>query len=321
VAAISRARRPRVRGLRAQEARLAYMLILPTLVVVFLIVLFPMIWNVVLSLQPIRLRDLPTVNLLDFRDISLDNYARAISARGGRFWEVLRVTFVYTIGSTVAAIVLGLWAAMIVRDSFPGRNIMRGFLLFPYIAPVVSVAFVWKLMLDKNIGVISLLGTKVGIPPVSFLTTRAFPLHLFGVEFALPLALVTVIAFEAWRYFPFSFLFLLARMQAIPDDLYEAAAVDGASPVQRFWYITIPQLYGVMGTLVLLRFIWTFNKFDDIFLLNGGAAGTKVLAIQIYEWLFSRRNVGVSSAVAVIMALILGVLVFTYLRWFVPEEE
>ncbi len=308
-------------GLKAQEARLAYMLIAPTLIVVMLIVIFPMIWNVILSLQPIRLADLPNVDLFDVSNFTLRNYVRAITARGGRFWMVLRTTFVYTIGSTVLALLMGLWAAIIVRDSFPGRNIFRGFLLFPYIAPVVSIAFIWKLMLDKNIGVLTLLGAKIGLPALSYLTTRTYLVHLFGLEVGIPLALLTVILFEAWHYFPFAFLFFLARLQAVPEDLYEAAAVDGASPLQRFWYITLPQLYTVAGTLFLLRFIWTFNKFDDIFLLNGGAAGTEVLAIQIYNWLFARRNVGVSSAVAVIMALILSVLVFIYLRWFLPEEE
>ena len=308
-------------NLKAREARLAYALVIPTLIIVLLIVIFPMAWNVVLSLQPIRLQNLPTINLFDLSNLSLDNYSRAITARGGRFWDVMQVTFVYTIGSTVLAILLGLWAALIVRDTFPGRNLFRGFLLFPYIAPVVSIAFIWKLMLDKNIGVITLLGAKVGLPPISYLTTREFPVNLFGLETTIPLALVTVILFEAWHYFPFAFLFLLARMQAIPEDLYEAAAVDGATPSQRLWHITLPQLRGVIGTLFLLRFIWTFNKFDDIFLLNGGAAGTEVIPIQIYEWLFARRNVGVSSAVAVIMALILGVMVFIYLRWFLPEED
>lgn len=314
-------RQRRSLSLKAQEARLGYMLVAPTVFIVLLIVIFPMVWNIILSLQPIRLSNLPTVNLLDFQHITLRNYERAITARGGYFWKVLQVTFEYTIGSTILALLMGLWAALIVRDTFPGRNIVRGFLLFPYIAPVVSVAFIWKLMLDKNIGVITLLLEKIGVPPISYLTTRNFPIHLFGIEIGFPLALTTVILFEAWRYFPFAFLFFLARLQAVPEDLYEAAAVDGASPLQRFRYITLPQLYGVAATLFLLRFIWTFNKFDDIFLLNGGAAGTEVLAVQIYNWLFARRNVGVAAAVAVIMALILSIVVLIYLHWLAREED
>ncbi|HEC24149.1 MAG TPA: sugar ABC transporter permease [Chloroflexi bacterium] len=319
-------------SLKQRHAALAYTLLLPTLLVISLIVIFPMLWNVVLSFQLIRLRDLPTINLFDLSNLSLKNYATATgitlggaeatsTAAGRRFWEALRVTFIYTIASTVLAILLGLWAALVVRDKFPGRNIFRGFLLFPYVAPVVSLAFIWKLMLDKNIGIVNAMGTRLGLPSLSFLTTRALPVHLFGLEVTLPLALITVIAFEAWHYFPFAFLFLLARMQAIPEEMYEAAKVDGASPLQRLWYITLPHLSAVMGTLFLLRFIWTFNKFEDIFLLNGGAAGTEVLTLQIYNWLFARRNVGVSAAVAVILAVILSILALIYLRWFLPEEE
>jgi multiple sugar transport system permease protein len=130
-----------------------------------------------------------------------------------------------------------------------------------------------------------------------------------------------VILFQAWRYFPFAFLFILARIQAVPDELYEAAKVDGAAPSQRLVYITLPQLRAVFGTLFLLRFIWTFNKFEDIFLLNGGAADTEVLPVQIYNWLFARKNVGASSAAALIMAAVLFLLVGIYFKWFLTEEE
>ncbi len=129
-----------------------------------------------------------------------------------------------------------------------------------------------------------------------------------------------VILFQGWRYFPFAFLFILARIQAIPDELYEAAKVDGALPSQRLLFITMPQLQAVFGTLFLLRFIWTFNKFDDVFLLTGGAANTKLITIEVYDQLFSSRNVGTSSAVAVVLALILFVVVIIYFRWFMVEE-
>ncbi len=311
----------RGRSLKAQEARLAYMLLTPTVVVVGLIILFPVLWNVVLSLQPIRLSHLPQLKLLDFSNLTLRNYQVAITARGGRFWDVLTTTLVYATVSTILAMLLGLWAAMTVREAFPARNVVRGFMLFPYIAPVVSIAFIWKLMLDKTIGVIPLVLQKLGLPALSFLTLRSYPVEIFGWKIGIPVALLTVILFEAWRYFPFTFLFFLARLQAIPQELYEAAAVDGASPLQRFWYITLPQLYTVAGTLFLLRFIWTFNKFEDIFLLNGGAAGTTVLAIEIYNWLFARRNVGVSAALSVIMAGILTGLALLYLRRFARRIE
>jgi multiple sugar transport system permease protein len=130
-----------------------------------------------------------------------------------------------------------------------------------------------------------------------------------------------VILFEGWRYFPFAFLFFLARLQALPDELYEAAAVDGAVPSQRFWYITLPQLSGVFATLFLLRFIWTFNKFDDIYLLTGGGAGTEIITVQIYEYLTGRSNIGAASALAVVLALFLIILVPLYVRFVAREES
>jgi multiple sugar transport system permease protein len=134
------------------------------------------------------------------------------------------------------------------------------------------------------------------------------------------MALTVVIAFEAWRYFPFAFLFILARFQAIPRDMYEAADVDGASPLQRFWHITLPQLVGILSTLFLLRFIWTFNKFDDIFLLTGGAAGTKTLTVQVYDQAFALADIGAGAAAAVILFVILALFMLAYFRW-APEGE
>jgi multiple sugar transport system permease protein len=311
---------PQQRGisLRAKEARLAYSLVLPGLLLVIVIILFPMLWNIILSFQPISMRDLADLNLFDLSNLSLDNYGDGV---GPRFWVGLRVTLIYTIASTVLAIVVGLWAALVARESFPGRGVFRAFLLFPYIAPVVSTAFIWRLMLDKNFGIINAgLGLE-GTEAIGWLTTRGLPVTIAGLEIPVPIALITVILFEAWRYFPFAFLFILARLQAIPTDMYEAAEVDGATPSQRLFYITIPQLRGVIATLFLLRFIWTFYKFEDIFLLNGGAAGTEVLTVQIFNWLFSRRNVGVASAIGVILAVALMILVIVYQNWTEKQED
>jgi multiple sugar transport system permease protein len=140
------------------------------------------------------------------------------------------------------------------------------------------------------------------------------------VTFEFPLALATVIAFEAWRYFPLSFLFILARMQSISSDIYEAAEVDGATPLQQFWHISMPQLIGILSTLFLLRFIWTFNKFDDIFLLTGGAAGTRTLTVDVYEQGFALSNLGAGAAVAVVIFFMLLVFAIVYFR-FVHRED
>lgn len=291
--------------LRGRTADLAYGLLLPTFLIVMVIVVFPMIWNTVLAFRPVRLRDLPDLRLFSLEGFTLDNFERMFNSRG--FGETLVRTFVYTIIGTLLAILFGLIAALIVRDRFPGRGAVRGFMLFPYVAPIISVALIWKMMFNAQYGLVNELIVALGGRRTDFL-------------FAPATAFIMVLLFQAWRYFPFAFLFILARIQAIPDDLYEAAKVDGAAPSQRLWHITLPQLRAVFGTLFLLRFIWTFNKFDDIYLLTGGAAGTNVITIEVYDQLFSARNVGTAAATAVILALVLIVVVAIYFKWFLAEE-
>ena len=145
-------------------------------------------------------------------------------------------------------------------------------------------------------------------------------MDITGKSLRMPLALTSVILFEGWRYFPFAFLFILARLQAIPDELYQAASVDGAAPFQRFFLITLPQLRTVLSILFLFRFIWTINKFDDIFLLTGGQAGTKVITIKVYEYAFGQFDIGASSALAMVLFGILSIFIFIYFRWTTKEE-
>jgi multiple sugar transport system permease protein len=292
--------------MRQRVADLAYGLLLPTFVIVLLIVIFPMLWNLVLAFRPIRLRDLPDLRLFSLEGFTLDNFERVLTARG--FVDTLVRTFVYTTVGTTLAILFGLIAALVVKDKFPGRNLVRGFMLFPYIAPIISVVLIWKLMFNAQFGLVNEVVDALGGQRIDYLTTPAT-------------AFTMVILFQAWRYFPFTFLFILARIQAIPEDMYEAAKVDGAAPTQRLWYITLPQLRAVFGTLFLLRFIWTFNKFEDVFLLTGGAANTNLITIEVYNQLFSARNVGAAAAVALVLAVILLVLVGVYFRWFLVEEK
>lgn len=306
-------------SLQAREARLAYALVLPGLLLIMAIILFPALWNIVLSFQDISFRDLPTLNLLDFSNLTLDNYRDGVFSR--RFVEGLRVTLIYTIFATTLAIIIGLWAALVAKEAFRGRSIFRALLLFPYIAPVVSMAFVWRFMLDKNFGVVNAFIGLEGPDAIGWLTTRSLPVEFLGIEIGIPIALISVTLFEAWRYFPFAFLFILARLQAIPEEMYEAADIDGATPSQKLWHLTLPQLSTVIATLFLLRFIWTFYKFEDIYLLNGGAAGTEVLTVQIFNWLFARRNIGVAAAIGVTLAISLMIFVFIYQRWTDRQED
>lgn len=251
---------------------------------------------------------------------TLDNFRTVINQR--EFWDVMWVTIVYTVFGTLGALILGLFAAQLLNSSFRGRTILRGLFLFPYVSPVIAVAFTWVFFLDPFSGVVNALTVHYGVAdaPVNFLGERSVPISFLGLTIEFPLALATVIAFEAWRYFPLAFLFILARLQALPQDLYEAAEIDGATPLQKFRYITLPQLIGILLILFMLRFIWTFNKFDDIFLLTGGAAGTRTLTVNVYEQGFALLNLGAGAAVAVITFGVLAMFMVLYFL-LTPKQE
>ena len=262
-----------------------------------------------------------TVNVLTSLSFTFDNFRKIFSA--DEFWTVLKVSFYYTIFGTLGALVLGLFAAQILNTSFFGRPVLRGLFLFPYVAPVIAVAFAWVLLLDAGPGgtfnaMLSQMGLTNG--PINFLGAKYIEFQIFGFTWKFPMALTTVIAFEAWRYFPLSFLFILARMQSISSDMYEAAEMDGATPFQQFWYLSLPQLLGILSVLFLLRFIWTFNKFDDIFLLTGGAAGTRTLTVDVYEQAFAVSNLGAGAAVAVVVFVVLLSFALLFFK-FSPQDD
>ncbi len=227
-------------------------------------------------------------NILTNLEFTGENFARVFD--GDEFRSVLYVTLFYTVVGTVGALLVGLFAAMLLNKSFRGQGVLRGLYLFPYVAPVIAVAFTWVILFDPFSGSANALLVRMGVAENA--------INFFGER---PLALIMVTVFEIWRYFPLSFLFILARMQSIDEDMYEAADMDGASPFQKFWYLSLPQLLGILSVLFLLRFIWTFNKFDDIFLLTGGNAGTRTLTVNVYEQAFAVSNIGAGAAVAVVI--------------------
>ncbi len=246
-------------------------------------------------------------NILTNSTFTLENFARVFN--GDEFIEVLWVTLFYTVFGTIGALLVGLFAALLLNKSFKGQGILRGLYLFPYVAPVIAVAFAWLILFDPFSGSANALLIQMGVTPEA--------INFFGER---PLALIMVTVFEIWRYFPLSFLFILARMQSIDSDMYEAADMDGASPFQQFWYLSVPQLLGILSVLFLLRFIWTFNKFDDIFLLTGGNAGTRTLTVNVYEQAFAVSNIGAGAAVAVVIFGCLLTFSLFFLKYISREE-
>jgi multiple sugar transport system permease protein len=256
-----------------------------------------------------------------FGQFTLNNFDNVFTAP--TFWSALATTLTYSVLGTAGAIGLGLAAALALRRPFRGRGLVRAVMLLPYVAPIVAATFAWSTMLNPQFGVVNHWGTRLlgWDEPIAFLSQRSTDISLFGLTIGVPTALLTVIAFEAWRSFPFAFLFLTARLQAVPATLEEAATVDGATLTQRFRYVVLPQLLPTIAVLAVLRFIWTFNSFDDIYLLTGGGAGTEVVAVSVFNALTARGDIGGAAAQALVLAAILAALIGLYMWRLAPREE
>ena len=301
-------------SLRGREVRLAWGLVLPTALIVFGLVIFPAFFSIWISFHDVGLTELSNVFKAEF--IGLENYKNVINDFAFKFqglqnWGAAVTSIIYSFTATTLTVVVGLIASLLLNQNFKGRGLVRAVFLFPYIAPIVSVAFVWRWILDpRPSGVLNDILMNIGLieMPMAYLSTRG-------------LALLLVIIFEAWRYFPFAMLMILARLQAIDSTLYEAAKVDGAGNWALFTNITLPELRYVLGAIFLLRLMWTFNKFDDIFLLTGGGFGTKVLPVLTYEFSFRLYDFGRSAAAAMILLVILVVFMAVYIGVVMRNKE
>ena len=301
-------------SLEAREARLAWMLILPTAVIVFGLILFPAIFSVWISFRDVGLKNLNDVFQAPF--VGLGNYRAVVNDfafkwQGRQSWGAAVNSIVYSFSSTILTMVVGLIASLLLNRPFRARGLARAIFLFPYVAPIVSIAFVWRWILDpRPSGVLNDILMKLSLIelPKAYLATRG-------------LALVLVIIFTAWRYFPFAMLMILARLQAIDKTMYEAADVDGANTWHKFLYITIPELRYVLGSIFLLRLIWTFNKFDDIYLLTGGGFGTNVLPVLTYQFSYGSFNFVKGAANAMILLIILVAFLLIYVSTVMRSVE
>lgn len=198
--------------------------------------------------------------------------------------------------------------ALILHNNFPGRNLIRGAAIVPYIIPSVVVALTWQWMLQSQVGIANALLRGLGLPP--------------GEWFSTNLAMVTIIFISIWTWMPFVALVFLAALQTVPDELYESAMIDGANWWQRFINITIPVLKPVVAIIILLRGIWMFNKFDQIWLLTQGGPlqATETLPIITYLKTFRLNQVGEGTAVATLSMVIALVGTMVYFRIFRLEE-
>ena len=237
--------------------------------------------------------------------VGMQNYQNVLD--DDRFWAGLRRTLTYSIGTVVLQVVLGIAIAVLLNESFPGNQFVRGAAVVPYIIPVIVVTIGWEWILDPDVGMVNTVLGALGLQEVQFLS--------------LDLAMATSIGLSVWAWTPFVVLVFLSGLQTVPDELHESAQMDGAGAFRRFWTITIPMLSGLIVTIVLLRGIWMFNKFDLIYLLTGGGPleTTETLPVYTYISIFRMFDVGHGAAIAVISFLIMLVAMLVYLRIFDRE--
>lgn len=302
-------RRPRRSEMARQEDRAGRALVTPTFLVVTVVVLVPFVATLLFAFQDLRIIDIPAMSLRDI-DLTWDNFAAVIASAG--FWTAMRTTVIYAVLTTIGSIGTGLVVALALRQPFRGRGIVRGLVLVPFVLPVVAAVMVWRTLLNTQYGFVNAFGQEFlgWSAPISFLATASH--DVAGVS--VPVTLLVVIAFEIWKSFPLAYLFIMARLLATQRDVEEAALIDGATPWQRFRHVIAPQLYGVIALLSVLRFIWSFQNFNDIYLLTGGAGGTQVVAVRVYEELATRANIGTASALGLIMTLVLAGFLIVYVR-------
>lgn len=237
--------------------------------------------------------------------VGFENYLELLQDE--RFWGGLGRTIVYAGGSVILQVVIGIIFALLLNESFKGNQFVRGAAVVPYILPTVVVAIAFQWILDADSGIVNELIAGLGLEKVNF--------------FSLDLAMWTSIMLSVWAWTPFVTLVFLAGLQTVPHELHESAQVDGAGVVRRFFVITVPMLQGLIVTIVLLRGIWMFNKFDMIALLTGGGplGRTETLPVYIYEAAFKMFDVGRGAAIAVVTFIIMMVAMSIYLRVFDRE--
>jgi len=276
---------------------------LPSILLIFVLLVYPVTYGIWLSFFK-KHSFFP-----EQRFVGLSNYIYIFT--NSDFWKSVWYGTVYSVSTILLQIIVGVVAALIVNETFRGRNFVRGVILFPYVIPTVVAIILWKWLLNDQFGLVNYLLVAVGIvdDPISWMGKD----HI----------MTSLIIISVWEFFPFVVLSVLARMQSIPPVLYEAAKVDGATAFGRFIHVTLPQLKSVLFVVILLRSIWMFTKFDTVWLLSqGGGAEKYIRTLPVYAYMrtFMYYQAGLGSTLAVIMFAILVGFTAIYFKMFRREE-
>lgn len=285
--------RLRYRGMtiREKEIFLGYALIGPSVILVGITLIYPLLYNVYLSFHEVPLTPLESPSW-----VGTHHYVELLS--DPEFWVATRNTFVYTFLNVSGGVILGVFVAILFSEKFFARKLARGLVLMPYVAPTIAGAFVWRWMFDPTYGIGAFYLADI--------------LGFWDPNIDARDTLTMVVLHDTWRYFPFAFLIVLARIHAIPGELYEAAKIDGAGPLARLKDITLPQLKFIIATVFLLRWIWSFNSFASVWLFT---RDVPVLGVFVYIVGFQQFNQGYAAAVSMIMLGFLVVFLAVYVKF------
>ncbi|BCJ36803.1 ABC transporter permease [Actinocatenispora thailandica] len=296
-------RTPRRRRV-AQHRWLPYLLLAPAIIFELLVHVIPMLTGIGISF--LKLNQFFLRNWLEAPFAGLSNYHYAIDVNGS-IGKALIWSFVVTIGFTILVVgiswVLGMFAAVMLQRSFRGRALLRTIFLIPYALPVYAGVIVWKFMLSRDNGMVNHLLAQLHI-------TDGHTFWLIGNN-----AFASIVVVAVWRLWPFALLTLMAGMQSLPTDVYEAAAVDGAGMWQQFRKLTLPMLRGINQVLILVLFLWTFNDFNVPYTLFSASIpkSADLISIHVYQSSFQNFNFGLGSAMSVLLLLFLLVVTGVYL--------
>jgi multiple sugar transport system permease protein len=293
--------KPRRKGL--SDGWLAVLLILPAALLLAVFSIYPFLQAAFDSLFhiPLVTRQSTFTGLSNYAEVFQDERVRRAFGR----------SLIWTVSNIVVQTGLGLLIALLLNARLYGQTLARGLVLFPYMIPAIVVATVFRFTFNDITGIASYLWLKLpGVhEPIYFLSQPNT-------------ALVTVTIVNCWKYTPFIVIVLLARLQTVPRDLYEAAQIDGAGRLALLWYVTLPWLLPVLAVALLLRTIWTVNDFDVIYLLafGGPLDATTTLPLEIRRLAFAQQDLGLASALAVLVALGISVIALAYL-WLYRRSE
>ena len=293
---------PQSGWMKARE-RLAWILVAPSVLVVAVVALFPLIQSFRYSFTNARFGSARAVEYVGFR-----NYQRLFS--DDTFISALGHTVTFTVASVALETLFGIAIALIINSHFQGRGLVRTSMLIPWAIPTVVSAQLWKFMFSQNNGVINdLLVNRLGIleRPIAWLANTST-------------ALPSIIAVDVWKTTPFMALLILAGLQIIPSDIYEAATVDGANKIQQFFQHTLPLLRPALLVALIFRTLDAFRVFDVIWVMRGAAAETISLAIYARQEMIDEPFLGSGSAAAVVIFLCIALMVVVYTRLVRVEE-